>query len=95
MDSENQHPYQNQLPPAPDAVKEKPIVNIQREKSFFERPIGNVAGWLILVMLVYFSWYLLTHGLDPEKSVLLVVLTYGNFLAYLWRWWDGRRKRRA
>jgi hypothetical protein len=72
-----------------------PMAGIQREKTFFETPLGNVAGWLILVVLVYFSWYLLTYGPNKEKSVVVPFLIYGNGLAYLWRWWDARKTRNS
>ncbi|WP_157547529.1 hypothetical protein [Hymenobacter sp. DG25A] len=63
---------------------------IRREKTFFEKPLANVIGWLVSGGLVYFTWYLITHGVKDGKwgSVLL---GYGNGMAYLGAWLDARR----
>jgi hypothetical protein len=64
--------------------------NIKREKTFFEKPLANVVGWLVLAGLSYFSWHLLQHGVKDGKwgSVCMV---YGNGLTYLGAWFAARR----
>lgn len=77
------------LPPSSTGAAQ---TTIQREKTIFEKPVGNAIGWLILVMLVGFTGYLLVYGLKPGKTGSLFLL-YGNGLAYLAAWRNARSKR--
>lgn len=64
----------------------------QREKTFFEKPVANVIGWLISAGLVYFTWHLVTHGVKDGKWGS-VFMFYGNGLAYLGAWQNARNKK--
>ncbi|QNH63763.1 hypothetical protein [Hymenobacter sediminicola] len=78
--------------------EEKPTVsgevgrNIQREKTFFEKPLATIIGWFIVVGLCYFTYHLLQHGLKDGKWGA-VCMAYANGLAYLGTWWNARRAR--
>lgn len=65
---------------------------IKREKSFFEKPVADVLGWIIVVFLICITGYLLVNGAKIEKwgSVFMI---YSNGLAYLGAWWNARRVR--
>ncbi|SHJ26889.1 hypothetical protein SAMN02745146_2689 [Hymenobacter daecheongensis DSM 21074] len=67
-------------------------VGITREKTFFEKPVASVVGWLIVAGLCYFSWHLLTHGVKDGKwgSVFMI---YGNGLTYLGAWFAARQNK--
>ncbi|WP_375434351.1 hypothetical protein [uncultured Hymenobacter sp.] len=67
-------------------------VIIKREKTFFEKPIANILGWIVVVSLLYLTGYLLLRGIKTGKTGS-VFMMYGNGLAYLSAWWNARRAR--
>ncbi|TGE24073.1 hypothetical protein E5K00_02340 [Hymenobacter aquaticus] len=68
--------------------------HIQREKTFFEKPVANVVGWVLVAGLVYFSWYLSQNGVRDGKWGA-VCLIYGNGLAYWGALFAARSKSNA
>ncbi|RFP66421.1 hypothetical protein D0N36_03485 [Hymenobacter lapidiphilus] len=83
--------FEAQIADVPPATTAAAPVSILREKTFFEKPVGNAIGWLILVAMVGFTGYLLLYGLKPGKTGSLF-LVYGNGLAYLAAWRNARSK---
>jgi hypothetical protein len=65
---------------------------ILREKTFFEKPVANVLGWIITAGLCYFSWHLFQSGVKDGKwgSAFMI---YGNGLAYLAAWRNAQSKK--
>ena len=77
---------------ATSSTKSSLTEGISREKTFFEKPIGNIIGWLILTALVLFSGYLLINGVNIKK-LGAVLMFYGNGLVYLGGWLNTRHNR--
>lgn len=83
--------FEAQIAEVPPLATGVAPVSILREKTFFEKPVGNIIGWLVVVGLVGFTGYLLVYGLKPGKTGSLF-LVYGNGLAYLAAWRNARSK---
>ncbi|TGE06148.1 hypothetical protein [Hymenobacter fodinae] len=65
-------------------------VAIQREPSFYEKPVATVMGWTIVVAVLLITGIILFKGTKRTewRSILMV---YGSALSYLGPWLSARK----